>query len=117
MRTLERNKTELWVVYPTGLVDEIDSNGFYTGEKVTSYSVPELVKIAIYPSNGDIVNRIFGKDISCDMIATSNSIDLNEQSLLFYEQPVSDFQTTYDFDIKKKLKSLNSFSYGLGARV
>ena len=117
MRTLEKNKMILWITYPTGMVDVVDDDGFYTGEKVMSYSTPEKIKLLIYPSNGDIINRIFGKDVSCDMISVSNSIDLNTDSLLFYSEPSGDYSTTYDLNIIKKLKSLNTFSYGFGARV
>lgn len=117
MRTLERNKTVLWLVNVTGSSQKVDSQNYYTGEVVETFGTPTKIEIALYPSFGDIVERIFGTDTSFDMIAVSNDIVLNENSLLFETQPTSDFYKNYDYRVKRILKSLNTYNYGLESRI
>lgn len=117
MRTLKRNKTELWYVVPSGVVDEVDSDGNYTGEKITTYGSPVKFEINIYPYVGDIVEKTFGVDDSIDMIAVSNEISLSPKALIFKEEPTGDYFTTYDFSISKILASINTRLYGFKGRV
>lgn len=117
MRTLNKNKTTLWIVNPTAKVAVVDVDGFQTGEFTTSFTTPVSKDIALYPSNGTIVEEIFGKDYSCDMIAVSNEVNLSKDSLLFLSQPVSNYTTTYDYYVDKINKSLNTYQYGLRRRT
>lgn len=153
MRTLNRNKVTLWVINATNPVPVVDDEGFYTGEYTVSYTRPQKVQIMIYPSNGNIVSRLFGKDYSCDMVAVSNDVVLNENSYLFKSEPIdygsywnkpeelanwrtrglntktwldyiaskvgmtADYDTTYDYTVSNISKSLNTYNYGLRARI
>lgn len=117
MRTLNRNKTKLWVVQPIGATEEMDNDGFYTGQIITAYSSPLVIYLHLYPSSGEIVERLFGKDASYDMIAVSNDVVLNKDSLLFLSVPFSNYDITYDYHIGKILKSLNTYQYGLKKRT
>lgn len=117
MRTLNKNTTKLWLVNKLDTVEEIDGDGFYTGNMVDTYSEPTVVYINIYPANSDIVERIFGKDVSFDKVAVSNSIVLDENSLLFEEEPIDDFATTYTYRIDSIAKSINTYNYGLRSRT
>ena len=117
MRTLERNKTTLWYVNPSDatMIDVIDEDGYFTGEKEMVYGVPKEIRLHLYPATGDIVERVFGKNVDIDMVTTSNEI-LSQDSMIFYKLPLGNFDTTFDFKIKFILKSLNSYQYGLKGR-
>lgn len=118
MRNLNKNKYKFWTVTPTGFEEVEDEDGFKTGEYIKTYTELKEIKISIYPSDGAITSRLFGKDYSCDFIAVSNNIELDKDSLLFKSIPesISDYEN-YDFRIDKISPSLNSFSYGLKARI
>jgi len=117
MRNLERNKYSLWYVTETGETREVDDNGHYTGAYIPTYSTPTEIKIALYPSTSNIVEQIFGRDASLDMVAISNDVVLDKDGLLFESEPTSDFDTTYDYRVSSISKSLNTINYGLERRV
>lgn len=118
MRTLKKNQVKLWYVNPSVITDEIDSDGNYTGEKIKTYSAPVVIYINIYPANGSVVEEIFGKDVSLDMIATSNEVILDKDTLLFLSQPINEYyETNYDYRIDRINKSLNTYQYGLRNRT
>lgn len=117
MRTLNRNKQTLWYVTSIGTEPKLDIDGFETGEIIKLYSAPVKIKINIFPSNGLIAEQIFGKDQSFDMMAVSNDIILNKDSLLFLTEPLSNYDTTYDFVVDTINKSLNTYNYGLRSKT
>ena len=117
MRTLELNKSTLWLVNPTGEVDEVDGDGFYTGSKTISYSTPIEIKINIFPATGEITEEVFGKNASLDMIGITTDLELQIGSLLFLTQPVSNYYSTYDFSVSMIKKSLHVKRYGLKRRI
>ena len=117
MRTLERNKTTLWYVEPLGNTPLLDAEGYETGEYTTQYSTPVRIRINIYPSDGSIAETIFGVDESYDMIAVTNDILLGAETLLFLQEPTSNYDKTYDFRVDAKKISLNTMVYGLRSRT
>lgn len=117
MRTLEINKSVLYSVEITGKTELLDSDGFKTGEYTTTYGVPTEIRIALYPANGGVVERIFGKDVSLDMVAISNDVILTEKTLLFKTVPVSNYDNTYDYIVSSIKNSINTYNYGLRQRT
>jgi hypothetical protein len=117
MRTLGINKTKLWLVRQTGVTDYIDSDGFKTGEKIKVYSTPSIVYINIYPFGGKIMEQIFGKDYSCDMVGISNEVSLLKDDLLFLTLPTSNYDETYDYRLDAIKPSINTKNYGLKMRT
>lgn len=113
MRTLRRNEVILYVVEPSGYTDEVDSDGNFTGEQILVRKEPYQVRISIYPNNGDIASKMFGTEQSFDYYSVSTCVDIPKNSLLYFVLPTTDFDTTFDFNIKSKQKSINGFSYGL----
>lgn len=111
MRTLEKNKSPLWYVKQTGLTDKTDSNGFKTGEKIPTYSLPEKIRIQLYPANGAVATEIFGENASLDMIGVSE-LDLDETCLFFDTEPVIGDYDRPTYKIERISKSLNSKNYG-----
>lgn len=116
MRTLNKNKVNLWYVRPSGEVDVTDGDGNYTGEKTRTYTEPTLIKIPLYPADGEIAENIFGKDLNFDMISVSNDVELHEDGLLFKELPTANYDTTYDYKVSSIKESLNTKQYGLEMR-
>lgn len=117
MRNLEINKQYLWVVSPLGEVDVVDDDGNFTGEVDFNYTTPIKAGLILSPADGNIKNELFGEAYHCDLISVSNEVVLNQGDYLFKAEPNDDFDTTYDYKVDKILTSLNSYSYGLKARV
>lgn len=117
MRGLSKNMTKLWLVSVTGYTDELDGDGNYTGQVIPVRSTPVIKYISLYPNTGSVIHRQFGIDGSYDMVAVSNTVELNETDLLFLTEPTGDYDVTYDYIIDKKMVSLNVFAYGLQKRV
>lgn len=117
MRSLNRNKTKLWAVAPVTLTPVLDSDGFNTGETTKTYSAPIEIELMIYPSNGAIVEQLFGKDSKFDMAAVSTSVELSVNTLLFTSLPTKNYSTTYVYRIGEFKKSLNTYQYGLVRRT
>lgn len=117
MRTLLKNKVQLYYVPFSAWTDEVDADGNYTGEKIASYGSPNEISINIYPAGSEIVEQIFGKEASFDMVAVSNEIVLDEFGLLFTSLPTGNYDTTYDYKIHSISKSLNTYAYGLRRRT
>ena len=117
MRDLYRNMTSLWYVAPTSYTDDVDTDGFYTGESSATFSTPVEIRMGLYPSSGSIIEKVFGKESSFDMVASSTLFNLDENGFLFLEEPTGDYDSTYDYKISKVNRSINSYHYGLDKRV
>ena len=119
MRTLEKNKINIWYVSPSEFTDEVDDDGYYTGAKIPTYSTPTKVRMHLYPSGSEVVEQLFGRDASLDMVAVSNDVVLDRHTLLFLTEPTVgvDYSTTYDYSISQIAKSLNNYNYGLERRA
>lgn len=117
MRDLVRNQTNVWIATPSGVADVTD-DGLYTGEQSLSFPVASKVGLALYPANGKVVERMFGTHAQLDMVATSTTVDLTPETLVFMSEPeIGTYEDTYDYSVSMLSKSLNSVSYGLKARV
>lgn len=143
MRTLELNKTPLWLVDVLDQEPVLDDSGFETGEFKPSYSVPRKVRLHLYPANGKIKDDLFGKDAQLDMISVSTDVILTKDSLLLTEETIvanSTFtyeqlenltymlledltysginvNTQFDYKVSMISHSLNGWAYGLELRV
>lgn len=117
MRTLERNKTNIWYVNTGELQDVKDEDGNYTGETKVGYGEPIQSKLHLYPASGDVKERMFGKDVDIDMVTVSESVVLKKDTLIFLSEPTGEYDKTYDYKVKYILKSLNSYQYGLKGRI
>ena len=116
MRTLELNKTKLWLVNPIGFTDKVDPNGLYTGDIIRTYGTPIEIRLTLYPATGTIVESIFGHNVDIDMVSVTTDLVLTPDSLLFETQPTGDYFETYTYKVEKILKSLNNYVYGFKRR-
>lgn len=113
MRTLELNKQKLWVVDVVGETEVVDSEGFYTGEVEDTYTTPYEIYVNLFPYNNKIHGELFGISEKLDMIAIGDDLDLKYNSLLFTEEPTTDYDVNYTYKVNKIAKSLNVTQYGL----
>lgn len=112
MRTQRLNKTDIWVVSSNGYTDVLDGNGFKTGERELTYSVPQKIKLSLVPTNGRVYTDEKGLIKEFDKTTVTN-IDLKVGDLLFLSEPTGEYDSTYDYSIDMKLDSLNINKYGL----
>lgn len=119
MRTLEKNKTSIWLVNKLEDAKVYDSYGNFTGEYTQTYSNPIYVKIQMYPASGIILEQTFGKDVTLDLISTCIEVNMSKDSLLFLSEPdsSSDYKQIYDYRVEAILPSINSTTYGLKRRT
>lgn len=82
MRNLARNKTDITYRLYTGMTEQQDSDGYYTGEKVPTYEEPVTIKASVSAARGssDIdmfginlpyTNTVIVDDIACPITETS----------------------------------------------
>ena len=116
MRTLNRNKTKLWYVEPASTIEVKDSEGYYTGETKKVYGAPKELWIHLYPSDGIIMEQIFGRDADFSKLAVSETY-LSKDTLLFLSMPTGNYETTYDYIVDRNKQSLNHNNYGLRSRT
>lgn len=117
MRTLELNKTTMWVVSCLGMEDIYDENGYYTGEQELTYSEPKKIRINLYPATGEVLTRQFGSNVDVDMVSSSTNVVLDKDDLLFYKKPINNYDSEYDFRVTSIMKSLNHYQYGFGGNI
>lgn len=115
MRTLNKNKVQLWLVEPDKDVETVDVDGNYTGEVTKTYSNPRSINIPLIPASGDVLTESFGESANLDYISNSTK-PIKKDSLIFRSRPTTNFPETYDFTVSKVLKSLNHYVYGLTER-
>ena len=62
MRTLQRNKREIWYALYNGVTDVVDDDGNYTGEQTVSYGTPTLARMNVSGGRGQAEIELFGVD-------------------------------------------------------
>lgn len=85
---LEENQREFYYqTYVEEGKDEVDEDGYLTGEKVSAtYSNPIKAKAMISENTSEVTDTPFGKDLIYDkMISTVQDLPINEFSRLFVD--------------------------------
>lgn len=62
MRIVQRNKRPIWYALYNKITDEMDAEGNYTGEKVTTYDEPVKDMMNVSGGRGSAEVEIFGVD-------------------------------------------------------
>ena len=117
MRTLNINKITLWKVDVTGFTDETDVDGNFTGEQIPVYSAPVKIRVMLYPITGRIKRDFLGVIHDEDYVIATNDVLLDKDALLFRTEPVSDYDTTFDYMVISILKSINTTLYTVKSGV
>lgn len=87
MRSLDRNKVDVWYALYLGKEDILDENDNSTGETRNSYGVPVLTSIRVSPNKGEAQSEAFGLNLDYDstMITTDN-LPIDEFSILWIQK-------------------------------
>lgn len=139
MRTMERNKQNLWYANLIGLTDvyALDDNGqrvvdyvdeetheiYYqvTGEKRPVYTAPAPFKANISFGGGEVVAQDFGVDSSsydATLVYPLNKYPITETSLIWYETtPIVADPDSADYKVVKVNPSLNYTKVLLAEKV
>ena len=117
MRTLDKNKIPIWYSNITSTSEQVDSDGFKTGSIINVYGTPVQAYMVLYPASGRVMEEIFGTDVQLDMVGVSDTIVLNENSLIFIATPSTPYYDKCDYTVSKISKSLNHTNYGLKRKL
>ena len=60
---------------------------------------------------------MMGKVLEYEMLAVSTDATLEKNDLIFLSEPVSDYDTTYDYRVSRILPSLNNNQYLLEGMI
>lgn len=112
MFDLVENQREFYYQTYIGEEDEVDDNGYLTGEKIPTYSAPIKARAMISENTSDAIDMPFGKDLVYDkMISTVQDLPIDEYSKLFIDViPVFDengfTETKPDYVVKRVSKGI-----------
>ena len=86
LKDLKANQVPFYYQLYEGEVDDIDEDGYLTGEKTVKYTRPTKVYARISPNTTEVEQTPFGKDLVYDkMISTVQDLPINEFSKLFVD--------------------------------
>lgn len=113
MRTLNRNKQQVYYALYEGRTAIKDEYGNETGESEISYSTPISLKINISPAKGESSTRQFGDSENYDRIMVTSDMEcpIDENSILWID--TLDTEKPHDYIVKKVARSLNTISYAV----
>lgn len=86
LKDLKANQVPFYYQTYDGETEEVDEDGYLTGETIKSYSKPTKEFARISPNTTDVANTPFGKDLVYDkMISTVQDLPIDEFSRLFID--------------------------------
>lgn len=112
MFDLPENQREFYYQNYVSSEEEVDEDGYLTGEDHSYYTNPILAKAMISENTSEAVEMPFGKDLVYDkMISTVQDLPINEYSRLFVDVvPIfnedGSTDTKPDYIVKKVAKGL-----------
>lgn len=86
MFDLKENQRDFYYQTYQDSVDEVDEDGYLTGESTSGYSNPIKASAMISENTSEVTEAPFGKDLVYDkMISTVQDLPITEQSKLFVD--------------------------------
>ena len=86
MFDLAENQRDFYYQTYTGEVEEVDDDGYLTGDNEPTYSNPIKARAMISENTSDAVESPFGKDLVYDkLISTVQDLAIDEYSKLFVD--------------------------------
>lgn len=114
MRIMERNKTAFYYCLYAGETQNLDENGYETGEKTVKYSPAVKIRANISPATGSAQVEQFGNLASYDKVIVTDDVNcpIDENTVLFIDRPPTfkDGLPQYDYTVWRVARSLNSVS-------
>ena len=84
MRSMERNKVDVWYALYSGKQAILDSDGNETGEYTSGYGLPVKIRIRVSPNKGEATNQLFGTLLDYDStMITTDALPIDEFSILW----------------------------------
>ena len=112
MRTLQRNKRDVWYCLYQGETEPTDTDGNYTGETAITYAAPVKIRANVSPATGQSNLEMFGNLTDYDRVVVTDQIDIpvDENSVLFIDStPTEDAgEYGYDYIVRRVARSFNS---------
>ena len=113
MRCLDRNKRAFYYCLYIGETRAIDEDGNYTGETISEYEDPVMVKGNVSAARGTAEIEQFGTNLSYDKTITLEGTDypIDERTVLFVDSVPGEGgalgNPPYDYKVAEIAKSLN----------
>lgn len=112
MRTLQRNKRDVWYALYTCEQEVVDADGNYTGETEITYAEPVKIRANVSPATGQSNVEMFGNFTDYDHIVVTDevSIPVNENSVMWIDAEPVDGKGIigYDYIVQRVARSFNS---------
>ncbi len=113
MRTLKRNKRQIYYALfesKESIKDEYENE---TGEYEITYSDPVSLKVNISPARGESQINQFGSLSDYDRVIVHDNVNcpIDENSILWVDS--LDTDTPHDYIVKRVAKGLNNISYAI----
>lgn len=113
MRCLDRNKREFYYCLYIGETRAVDEDGNYTGETISAYEDPVMVRGNVSAARGTADIEQFGTNLSYDKTITLDGTDypIDERTVLFVDSVPGESgalgNPPYDYKVAEIAISLN----------
>ena len=112
MRTVQRNKRDVWYALYLGEQEVVDEDGNFTGETEIAYSEPVHIRANVSPATGNTNMEMFGNfaDYSRVVVTDDVSIPVNENAVMWIDkEPIEGHGIEgYNYIVRRVAKSFNS---------
>ena len=107
MRNLERNKRTIAYTLYLGLVEAVDEDGYFTGEKPPQYAEPVAIKASVSAARGSTDLDLFGINVPYTNTIIVDDMDcpVDENSLFWIDDN--------PYAVVLVAKSLNHIAYAV----
>lgn len=116
MRTLVRNKQDIYYALYSSKSDTVDEYGDYNGEPTATYSKPEKLKANVSASRGNAEAELFGIDVDYTrtICVEGTNCPIQEDSVLWIGRVPDDEGTVkHNYIVKAVAISLNNTVYAV----
>lgn len=109
MRTLQRNKRDVWYALYQGVTELTDSDGNYTGEEDITYSAPVKIRANVSPATGQSNEEMFGNLADYDKVIVTDEVDIpvDENSILWIDAVPTTGIVGYNYIVRRVARSFN----------
>ena len=112
MRSLNRNKRQVYYALYNGEIEAKDANGFFTGESIPAYGEVTALMSNVSAASGAEAVQAFGSftSYSRTMFVADNKCPIDENSILWFGAAPPD---PHNYIVVRKADSKNGILYAL----
>ena len=107
MRTVQRDKRNVWYAFYDGVTELMDSEGNYTGEYSVAYTTPAMTRMNVSGGRGQADIALFGLTQTFARTATTEDLETpwNTETVFWIEtNPETD---TFDYRVVAVSRTIN----------